>query len=590
MKENIFVKTKSLFRFIVYILVPLAGGGGLGVSCSDWDDHFDANTSVTEAQNATLWQNIEKNGKLTQFADILKKTGYDKRLEASQTYTVWAPEDGSFDYQTVTAYGHDRMVKEFVENHIARNNYPASGGLSTDVYMLNEKKMVFAGSGSYDIRDRSVRQLNISSSNGTLHTIDGRLTFLSNIYEALENLEYPIDSVSRYIHNFDEKTINESKSKMGPVVNGEQTYLDTVYYEYNNMLSLYDAFINREDSSYTMLLPTNRAWNEAAEKVRQYYKYIPSFYSMEDIDNNKTERVTLKDAEAMRDSVSKVYLMAGLFYNNNLYDNKKLKTLAEGSRLNCDSLTTTNGFKMYADDAASLFEGSKRLEMSNGAAWVTDSLRMPAWTVWNPEIRLEAEYTSLWAAFDNVNGSPAVKEVAKQNEEVIGRVSNDCYIEIEPASRSVNPIVYFNLPGVRSTTYNIYIVMVPANINSKYYSGALKPNYIDFTVGYAGIDGVFKTESFKTVTTRVDSLSGYEGYTTKMDTVLAGQVTFPVAYLGLNNGSKSYSPYLRVRSRVTNREVNNYDRTMRIDCIILRPKELDDWLSEHPDYKYDKKL
>ena len=23
--------------------------------CSDWDDHFDANTSVVETQNATLW-------------------------------------------------------------------------------------------------------------------------------------------------------------------------------------------------------------------------------------------------------------------------------------------------------------------------------------------------------------------------------------------------------------------------------------------------------------------------------------------------------------------------------------------------------
>jgi hypothetical protein len=26
---------------------------------------------------------------------------------------------------------------------------------------------------------------------------------------------------------------------------------------------------------------------------------------------------------------------------------------------------------------------------------------------------------------------------------------------------------------------------------------------------------------------------------------------------------------------------------MRIDCLILRPKELDDFLKEHPDYKYD---
>ena len=40
-------------------------------------------------------------------------------------------------------------------------------------------------------------------------------------------------------------------------LNGEQTYLDTVYYEHNELFSYYDAFINREDSSYTMIAPSN---------------------------------------------------------------------------------------------------------------------------------------------------------------------------------------------------------------------------------------------------------------------------------------------------------------------------------------------
>ena len=60
-------------------------------ACSDWDDHFDANTSVLESQHSSLWQNIEKTGNLSQFASLLKKTGYDEKLSASQTYTVWPP-------------------------------------------------------------------------------------------------------------------------------------------------------------------------------------------------------------------------------------------------------------------------------------------------------------------------------------------------------------------------------------------------------------------------------------------------------------------------------------------------------------------
>jgi hypothetical protein len=169
-------------------------------------------------------------------------------------------------------------------------------------------------------------------------------------------------------------------------------------------------------------------------------------------------------------------------------------------------------------------------------------------------------------------------------------VSNNYYIEVEPQSSAVNPNIFFWLPNVRSTTYNIYLVMVPANINSKHYSGQLKPNLIDFIVGYADQMGAFKQQTLDIVTTHVDSLHTMEGYTAKVDTVFVGEFTFPISYLGMSSGSKTYAPYLRVRSKVTTRESANYDRTLRIDCIILRPKELDDYISQHPDYEYDKGL
>jgi hypothetical protein len=56
-----------------------------------------------------------------------------------------------------------------------------------------------------------------------------------------------------------------------------------------------------------------------------------------------------------------------------------------------------------------------------------------------------------------------------------------------------------------------------------------------------------------------------------------------MAYYGTGN----YYPYLRINSAVRNAQRLQYDRTMRIDCLILRPKELDNYLKEHPDYKYD---
>ena len=563
-------------------------------ACSDWDDHFDANSSVLDSQHSTLWQQIEKAENLKEFASLLKKTGYDEKLSASQTYTVWAPVDGSFDFDVLSNYSDARVLREFVENHIARNNYPVSGQIDQRIYMLNEKKMQFNGASDYTIQGVKLINPNMSScSNGTLHAIDGKVPFLSSIYESLSTLDYPIDSLSAYILSYDEKKIDESKSKKGPVINGEQTYLDTVYYEHNELFSYYDAFINREDSSYTMVAPTNTAWNKAMTTINSYFNYLPQFEFYEKPAEKVVQKVTLQNAAAMRDSISKIALFTGLVYNNNVYDNKKLKDLQTGETLHADSLMTTISTKTYSEDAANMFAHATRVDKSNGAIWVTgDSLYDRTWTLWNPEIRIEAEYSNYWAGTTQVsNDQPEAKAVNKPNDEVLGKLSNDYYLEITPKSMAVNPEMYFYLPNVRSTEYSVYVVFVPANINSKNYSGTLKKNHMDVVIGFADEKGKNTEVTFKDIEPEVDSLQNVEGKTAKIDTTYIGDITFPTSYVGLfNSSSLKCAPYMRLRSRVSSKQSSIYDRTMRVDCIILRPKDLDDYIKAHPDYKYDRNL
>ena len=563
-------------------------------ACSDWDDHFDANSSVLDSQHYTLWQQIEKAENLKEFASLLKKTGYDEKLSASQTYTVWAPVDGSFDFDVLSNYSDERVLREFVENHIARNNYPVSGQVDQRIYMLNEKKMAFNGASDYTIQGVKLINPNMSScSNGTLHAINGKVPFLSSLYESLSNLDYPIDSLSAYILSYDEKKIDESKSKKGPVTNGEQTYLDTVYYEHNDLFSFYDAFINREDSSYTMVAPTNTAWNKAMTTINSYFNYLPQYEFYEKPAEKVVQKVTLQNAATMRDSISKIALFTGLIYNNNVYDNKKLKALQTGETLNADSLMTTTSTKTYSEDAANLFAHATRVDKSNGALWVTDdSLYQRTWTLWNPEIRIEAEYSTYWAGTSQVsNDQPEAKAVNKPNEEVQGKLSNDYYLEIAPKSMAVNPEMYFFLPNVRSTEYSVYVVFVPANINSKNYSGTLKKNHMDVVIGFADEKGKNTEVTFKDIEPEVDSLQNVEGKTAKIDTTYIGDITFPTSYVGLfNSSSLKCAPYMRLRSRVSSKQSSIYDRTMRVDCIILRPKDLDDYIKAHPDYKYDRNL
>ena len=549
--------------------------------CSDWTDHYDANTQLLDTQQQTLWQNIQQDNNLSEFASLLKKTGYDAILNTSQTYTVWAPVNGSFDFNAVNELSADRVEKEFIQNHIARNNYPASGQIDQRVFTLNEKLMHFNGSGNYTMQGVAISKPNFSSENGTIHTLSGKLPFIQNIYESLNNYEYPLDSISNYFHSYDVKKLNEQKSVTGPTVNGEITYLDSIFDEHNDLFTLYRSFINREDSNYTMIVPTNNAWNKAKAHISKYYQYRPSFEFMENTSttaDKKKETIKIRDVKALQDSIVNLMIAGYLFYNNNIYDNKKLNSLQTGQTLVCDSLYGTTQLKLFSEDAATLFEGAQRIDKSNGAIWVTDTLRMHPWSAWNPELRIEAEETRLLSSTVNVADAPEIIYVAPgtQNPEVKGQIYDNRYIEVQPISASTNPGVVFYLPGVRSATYALYAVIVPANIVAA--NRELKPNRFTVSLGYADQTGT-NIDNDKSWTDQPVFMND----SSRIDTVYLGDFTFPTAYIGTG----SYYPYIRINSSVTNRERANYDRVLRIDCIILRPKELDDYLKEHPDYKYD---
>ena len=552
-------------------------------ACADWDDHYEADSSLLGSQELSLWKNIQKNDNLSQFAALLKKSGYDAVLDASQTYTVWAPVNGTFDYEGMDALSGERLRKEFIENHIARNNYPASGLVDQRIFTLNEKLMRFSGNGNYSMQGVEVENSNVASHNGVIHTLKGRLPFVQNIYESLNAYDYSIDSISNFFHSYDVKKLNEKKSIQGPTLNGEITYLDSIFDEHNDLFTRFNAFINREDSNYTMLVPTNDAWNKAKAQISKYFNYLQTFEFME---NTSTEeprkvKVNIKDVKYLKDSIVNMILLSDLFYNNNLYDNKKLEKLTTGQTLQCDSLYDTDGTIIYSEDAARLFEGAQRFDKSNGNVWITDSLRMRSWTTWNPEIRIEAENTLTQASYVSVAGQPETTYVVPgmQNPDVSGHVSMNRFITVQPISASTNPGIVFYLPDVRSTTYSIYMVVVPGNIVNTNMESVL-PNRFKVSMGYADATG---SNDDKNTKWAVDSLVSNVN---KVDTMYLGDFTFPMAYAGTGN----YYPYLRVNSDVKSKERIYYDRTLRIDCLILRPKELDDYLKAHPDYKYDKKI
>ena len=554
--------------------------GALTTACSDWDDHYVADAAMQGNANATLWENIQADSQLSQFATLLKKVGFDQNLNSSQTFTVWAPLNGTFDFDRLMQTANDTLLNEFVENHIARSNFPAVGAVDDKVYLLNKKTTLFQGNGSYTMSDITVVTPNIASKNGVIHTLQGKLPFLPNIYESLHATQYPIDSIANFIHQYDRKELRTGLSVEGPIVNGEITYLDSVFYEDNDLFTRYGwNYINEEDSSYTMIVPTNEAWTKAYNSIANYYNYV-SGYKFDDRSLADADTIVTFDAEYLRDSLIRKGIMSNLFYNNNLYDNKALKTLEQGGRLMNDSLMSSYNQMdplqgiIYRDDANDLFEGATRLVRSNGFMWLTDTLRQRPWNTFCPVIQVEGESsaTNVDVGFAN---NIYVRTSDAQNPVVPGHLSNYGYVEV--SNSSANPTFSVYLPEVLSTTYAIYAVFVPSNITNV-YDTVPKPNLVNVQISYntetGALNGVRPNGA-----RRLTSLARVTTDPTKIDTVFVSDFTFPMAYAGTGN----YYPSLVFQGQATGK---TYEYPIRLDCVLLVPKELDTYIKEHPDYKY----
>jgi hypothetical protein len=493
-------------------------------SCSDdtWDKHYQADPALVSGDN--LWTTLEAQPELSIFTGWLKAYGYDQTLSQSQAYTIFAPKNSALAGIDTTGL---EIKTEWIENHIARFIIPVSGETPYMVGTLNRKKInlthnggnYFFGSAAFAVPGQS-----LVAFNGIIHVLDNYEPFFPNIWEYFTKRS-DLDSIKNYLYSFDEIVFDESSSVAGSVVDGQQTYLDSVFINYNTLLLNLRGYINREDSSYVMLVPNNTAWTEAYDRIKDDFVYY---------------NLSVRTADSLQRVNTGYALVQDLIFSNTVQASPT------------DSLTSTSRNTFY--NPQELFAGTESVTTSNGALYITNQLKFKPYESWHKQIIVEAE-----RAFGREN---TLSTVLTPRAEGAIAVSSNRFLVLTPTTASGNPTVTFEIPNTLSSTYDVYCVFVPGTINNSNATG-LKPCRVYFNMSYLDRTGKFITDRFPASGT-VDT-NPYA-----MDTVLiASDFKFPVA----NYGEEITTVTLKVLSNVARSETTIFSRELMLDCILFEPKK-----------------
>ena len=623
----------GLFALAIAAIMP---------SCSD--DHFDVNDGGGAGENPTktLWQQLSGNPQLSNFASIVAKTPSFKDekhqiqdytfkdvLSGTQVLTVFAPTNDAFTAEDVRIYDSILQVRPYdaylrlVGNHVARNRYVATGsnptGVAETVIMVNNKKATFDRSAK-TFKDIPLLQANIGATNGVLHTIGQVAPFAYNVYEYIRANNNTYKHLNAWLEAHDTLYFNANASAeagSNPET-GEPIYVDSVYTRFN---SLYfgsyqptstewamphkglNANIESEDSVWAMALPSDAAWEEAYNKMKDWYNYADQYY-----DKTKEDALVKDDASAknnmryaVTDSVLDMAISMDLFspLAFNVRTQKRTAeqtgfwTIEDFLTKQITKLTDTRNDTFTVDSAATIdvkpliFNQKQPVTVSNGIVFPIDHWNyLDTYGYRDVEVKCspmnlfqrvrynlstqEKRERDYKADYNNYSFNSATSKLV--TDSLLGTVTRNTFMTFSNSDGTAT--AEFALKDLErdhqvlsNIAYDVYVVMVPdfyrvdpdsiiAAVPGETPFKKTHMNVYITRLGDNGRDG--KTDTWK---------FDYEGE--RVQEVYAGTVTFPYSYRNL---PKSY-PVITLSSGAVKRDERGiYQTTFSVDKIILRAK------------------
>lgn len=238
-------------------------------SCTKWDDH---NAITDPSLTKDLLQQINENANLSKFSELLVKSGYDKVISSSKTFTVWAPTNTALATIDPAIAADTAKLRLFVGNHIATQMYStATTAVLTRIELLNGKFNNMLGN-TYG--DAAITEANKYAKNGILHVIDKAVPALSTTWQTLETgggipaKQKAYMTTALYQKVFD--STNAVQIGVNPLTGqpiyqaGTDSVLTNIYWK-----NVYD--LRNESKQYTLFILSDAAWDAEVNNYKPYF-------------------------------------------------------------------------------------------------------------------------------------------------------------------------------------------------------------------------------------------------------------------------------------------------------------------------------
>lgn len=542
-------------KYILMAFLPL-----MALSCQDeWDEHYGQANPM--ASQESLWQALKGRAELSNFVRLVENVGYEYYFDGDRMFTLFVPTNDCLteaDVDSLTEVynaqksnriknNDNTVIKQVLQNHMAMYNYAAiASGDSVQMMMLNGKYSYLADGGVNGVKYLSSNML---YRNGVLFTVGSRLPYFANVSEYF-TMDDELDSIASFFSRYNVYEFDASRSVPGEIVDGKTVYLDSVMNLKNVMFDEL-GYINREDSAYWMVVPTERQWRKLYEEYKTYFNY-----------DNRT---------AKRDSVENVMthkaIVQGTVFNMNVQPSVN------------DSVISTNynkaNYRYYKClrpfDEGGVFSGARSVECSNGKVFISDNWAIDKRTTFFQEVKIEAENAYYQDSTAKCKEPVGTYTVPSGNP-LYGQVSGNAYVQVEPRNTAVTPLIRFTIPNLLSNIgYDIYAVFAPAIASDTLATDTL-PLKVKFSLKYNDQDGRQVNDI------KMENPEGgtyvYETTPNVVDTILvARDYKIPTCSYGLSE------PQVRLTVESDRGTASKYTRILRLDCIVFKPHEDDNNVS-----------